>query len=92
MYGLEYGNLKIRWGWMSLISIVISAASVLVFSTMTDTPGREFILVADSNHIMAVITSRMHVYVFQGFTDKEQQIDKYRCLMYVWRPVDLRKQ
>lgn len=57
MYGLEYGNLKIRWGWMSLISIVISAASVLVFSTMTETPGREFFLVADSNHIMAVITS-----------------------------------
>lgn len=66
MYGLEYGNLKIRWGWMSLISIVISAASVLVFSTMTDTPGREFILVADSNHIMAVITS---VCLFMYFKD-----------------------
>lgn len=66
MYGLEYGNLKIRWGWMSLISIVISAASVLVFSTMTDTPGREFFLVADSNHIMAVITS---VCLFMYFKD-----------------------
>lgn len=66
MYGLEYGNLKIRWGWMSLISIVISAASVLVFSTMTETPGREFFLVADSNHIMAVTTS---VCLFMYFKD-----------------------
>lgn len=57
IYGLEYGNLKIRWGRMSLVSIVISSASVLFFSTITDTPGREFFLVADSNHIMAVITS-----------------------------------
>lgn len=33
---------------------------------MTDTPGREFILVADSNHIMAVITS---VCMFMYFKD-----------------------
>lgn len=66
IYGIHYKNVKIKWGWLSFISIIISATSVLVFSTIVNTPWREFILVSDSNHIMAVITS---ICLFMYFKD-----------------------
>lgn len=55
-----------KWGWLSIFSIVISVSSVLVLSTIVNTPGREFIFVSDSNHIMAVITS---ICLFMYFKD-----------------------
>lgn len=66
IYGINYKDVKIKWGWLSIFSIVISVSSVLVLSTIVNTPGREFILVSDSNHIMAVITS---VCLFMYFKD-----------------------
>ena len=57
IYGINYKDVKIIWGWLSLFSIAMSVASVLVLSTKVNTPGREFILVSGSNHIMVVITS-----------------------------------
>lgn len=45
---------------------MISAANVLVLSTIVNTPGREFILVSDSNNIMAIITS---ICLFMYFKD-----------------------
>lgn len=66
IYGINYKDVKIKWGWLSLFSIVISVSSVLVLSIIVNTPGREFILVSDSNHIMAVITS---VCLFMYFKD-----------------------
>lgn len=56
-YGINYKGVKIKWGWLSLISIVISAISVLLLSTIVNTPWLEFVFVSDSNHILAVITS-----------------------------------
>ena len=66
IYGIHYKNVKIKWGWLSFISIIISAISVLVFSTIVNTSWREFIFVSDSNHIMAVISS---ICLFMYFKD-----------------------
>lgn len=74
IYGINYKDVKIKWGWLSFISIIISAMSVLFFSTIVNIPGREFILVSDSNHIMAVITS---VCLFMYFKDLPIKYNRY---------------
>lgn len=66
IYGINYEDVKIKWGWLSIFSIVISVSSVLILSTIVNTPGREFIFVSDSNHIMAVISS---ICLFMYFKD-----------------------
>lgn len=66
IYGINYEDVKMKWGWLSIFSIVISVSSVLVLSTIVNTPGREFIFVSDSNHIMAVISS---ICLFMYFKD-----------------------
>lgn len=73
-YGICFGRVKIGWGWMSVSSVAVSAASVLLIAAMTETPGREFILVADSNHIMAVVTS---VCLFMFFKDLPMKNSKF---------------
>lgn len=57
---------KIKWGGWTVVSMFLSAVSVLAFSTIADTPSREFILVSDSNHVMAVVTS---ICAFMYFKD-----------------------
>ena len=67
LYGIDISRFKIGWGIMSILSIVLSAGSVLVISYIGhNTPFREFVLVSDSNHILAVATS---ICLFMYFKD-----------------------
>lgn len=83
IYGINYEDVKIKWGWLSIFSIVISVSSVLVLSTIVNTPGREFIFVSDSNHIMAVITSTCLFMYFKDLQIKNSAfINKVASCMF----------
>lgn len=58
LYGIDITRFRIGWGTLSILSVVMSAGSVLIISYVGHTiPFREFVLVSESNHILAVVTS-----------------------------------
>ena len=70
LYGIEWKNQRFHWGWLSVASILISIISVVsidfVASYINYPIGYSFIEVADSNKLLALITS---ICLFMYFKD-----------------------
>ncbi len=53
-YGLEWKGQTIKWGWITFVSIIISCTSIITIC-FSEIPLASSYLVADSNHLMALV-------------------------------------